>query len=123
VKSLDTLHQDQENHQRITTTIVGKIETENCRLISDSRNLLDSQKYRLLEDTLKDGDNRARALVADLAEDLQAQQRRLFEGFKDTEQIVRTLVVDLVEGMSAQQRRVIGMKRFIQQHGAGKEGY
>jgi hypothetical protein len=36
----------------------------------------------------KDTDNQARTLVGDLAEDLQAQQRRLLEkGFKCTEQL------------------------------------
>jgi hypothetical protein len=123
VRNLDILHQDQEYHQRITTTIVGKIETENRRLISDSRELLDSQKCRLLEDGFEDWDNQARTLVADLVQDLQVQQRRLFEErLKHTEQLVRILVVDLVEGMSAQQRRVTGMKRCIHKYGAGTEG-
>ena len=60
--------------------------------------------------------------MGDLAEDLLAQQRRLFEnGLKDTEQMARTLVADLEKRMWAQQCRVLGMKRYIQQHGAGKE--
>lgn len=115
------LYQAQQNHQRITTTIVDKMEIENRRLMSESRELLDSQKCRLLEG-FKDTDNQARTLVANLVEDLQAQQRRLFEkGFKDTEQLVRTLVADLVDGMWAQQRRVIVVKRSIERYGAGKE--
>lgn len=99
VESLDILYQAQENHQRITMTIVGKIETENRRLISALRELLDSQKCGPLEEGFKDTDNQAGTLVADLVEDLQAQQRRLFEeGFDDIEQLVRTLAAGLVEG-------------------------
>ena len=116
-KNLDILYQDQERHQRITTSITGQIEIQNRTLVSEFRELLDSQKCRLLEECFHDRDNEARTLVGSLVEDLQAQQRRLFEeGFKDTEQLVRTLVADLVEEMSAQQRRVIDMKRFIQQY-------
>jgi hypothetical protein len=99
--------------------IIGKIDAENRQLISNSRELLDSQKCRPLEDGFEDGDSQAHTLVADLAEEL---QRRLFEGINHTEQVVRILVVDLAEGMSAQQRRVIGMKQFIQQYRAGKSG-
>jgi len=115
------LYQAQENHQRITTTIIDKIETQNRKLISALRELLDSQKCRVLEG-FKDMDNRTHALVGDLVEDLQAQQCRLVEeGLKGTEQRIRTLVVDLVKGTLAQQCRVIVMKRSIEQYGAGNE--
>ena len=123
IKNLDILYQAQENQQRKTTTIVGKIEIESLRLIADSRELQDSQIFRLLKEGSEHTGNQARTVVADLVEELLAQQRRLFErGFKDIEQLARTLVADLVEGMSVQQRCVISMKRFIQQHRAGKEG-
>jgi hypothetical protein len=115
------LYQVQDKHQRITTTIVNKIETQNDKLISALWELLDSQKSRLLEG-FKDTDNRTHTLVGDLVEDLQAQHRYLFEkGIKDTEQLIRTLVADLVDGMGAQQRRVIVMKRSIEGYGAEKE--
>jgi hypothetical protein len=105
---------------QLTTTIVGKIENENRRLIAESRELQDSQICRLLKESDEDRCNEARTFVGDLAEDLLAQQRRLFErGFKDTEQLARTLVLALDESMEAQQHRVLGMKQFIQQH---KEG-
>ena len=43
-----------------------------------------------------------------------AQTRRLFEQrFGDIENQVRTLVADLAEDIWTQQRRVDGMKRFI----------
>jgi hypothetical protein len=80
-ESLDILSQAQENHQRITTTIVGKVEAQNSKLITESLELLDFQTRRLLE-----------------------------ESFKDTENQVRTLVAELVDGMWAQQRRVIWIK-------------
>ncbi|CZR69934.1 uncharacterized protein PAC_19835 [Phialocephala subalpina] len=122
LKSLNTLSQAQENHQRITTTITEQVETQNRRLLFELRELQESHQNSLLEG-FKDWDNQERTLFSDLIEDLQAEQRRqLEESFKDTEQLVRTLVVNLVEGMSTQQRGVIGMKRFIQQYGAGKEG-
>jgi hypothetical protein len=35
-------------------------------------------------------------------------------GLKDTEQLARSLVADLDKGMEAQQCRMLGMKRFIQ---------
>jgi len=92
LESLNILHQAQENHQRITTTIVGKIETKNHRLISESRELLDPQECRLLEG-FKDADSQARTLVADLVEDLQAQRYLFEKGFKDTEQVVPKLVL------------------------------
>jgi hypothetical protein len=91
-ESLDILSRAQENHQCITTTIVGKMEAQNRKLIAESLELLDFQTRRLLEET-----------------------------FKDTENQVRTLVADLVEGMWAQQRRVIGIKLRIQQYGQKEE--
>ena len=91
-ESLDILSRAQENHQYITTIIVGKIEAQNSKLIAESSELLDFQTRRLLE-----------------------------ESFTNTEKQVRTLVADLVEGMWAQQRRVIGIKQRIQQYGQ-KEG-
>jgi hypothetical protein len=91
-ESLDLLHQAQEIHQRITTSIVGHLETQNRRLITELLGLLDFETRRLFE-----------------------------EGFKDTENQVRTLVADLVEGMAAQQRRVIAMKEDIQHCRAEKE--
>jgi hypothetical protein len=98
-----------------------QIETQNRKLISALRELLDSQKCKVLEG-FKDTDNRTHALVGDLVEDLQAQQCRLVEeGLKGTEQRIRTLVVDLVEGTLAQQCRAIVMKRSIEQYGAGNE--
>jgi hypothetical protein len=110
------LYQAQENHQRIITTIVGKIETQGRKLISVPQELLDSEKYRPLEG-LKDTDNRTHALIGDFVKDLQAQQRRLVEeSFKGTENQVRTLVADLVEGMWAQQRCVIGLKQGIEHY-------
>jgi len=88
------------------------------------RKLLDSPICKLFKEGLdgfEDGGNQARTFVADPTEDLLAQQRRLFEnGFKDSKKLVRTLVADLDEGMWAQKRRVHGMKRFIQQLGAGE---
>jgi hypothetical protein len=116
-ENLDILSRAQENHQRITTTIVDKIETQNRELISALRVLLDSQKCRVLEG-FKDTDNQIHALV----EDLQAQQCCLVEeGVKGTEQRIRPLVVDLVEDMLAQQCRVIAVKRSIEQYRVGKE--
>jgi hypothetical protein len=87
-ESLDILFQAQENHQRITTTIVGKIEAQNSKLITESLELLDFQTRRLLG-----------------------------ESFEETENQVRTLVAELVDGMWAQQRRVIGIKQRIQRYG------
>jgi hypothetical protein len=84
----------QENHQWITTTVVGKIEAQNSKLVAELSELLDFQTRRLLEET-----------------------------FKDTENQVRTLVADLVEGMWAQRRRVIGIKQRIQQYGPKEEGF
>ena len=108
---------------QLTTTIVGTIEKENRRLITESLEFQDSQICRLLEESDEDRCNQTRTLVADVVKDLLAQQRRLFErGFKDTEQLARTLVLALDESMEAQQHRVLGMKQFIQQHRAGKEG-
>jgi hypothetical protein len=51
---------------------VDKIEIQNRKLISVLRELLDSQKCRVLEG-FKDTDNQTHALVGDLVEDLQAQ--------------------------------------------------
>jgi len=93
-ESLDILSRAQENHQCITTTIVGKIEAQNSRLIAESSELLDFKTRRLLE-----------------------------ESFKDMENQVRTLVADLVEGMWTQQRHVIGIKQCIQQYGPKEEGF
>ncbi|KAF8846588.1 hypothetical protein BDZ45DRAFT_734146 [Acephala macrosclerotiorum] len=73
VESLDMLYQARDKHQRITTTIVDKIGTQNHKLISALRELLDAQKCRLLEG-FKDTDNRTHTLVGDLVEDLQAYQ-------------------------------------------------
>jgi hypothetical protein len=42
LESLDMLYQVQENYQRMTTTIVGKVEIEHHKLISESRELLNS---------------------------------------------------------------------------------
>jgi hypothetical protein len=70
------------------TTIVGKIEARNSKIITESLELLDFQIRRLLE-----------------------------ESFKETENQVRILVADLAEGMWAQQRRVIGILQRIQQYG------
>jgi hypothetical protein len=106
VRSLDILLQDQQSHQRTTTTIVGTIENGNCGLVAESRKLLKSQMCRLYKGELKgfeDWDNQARTLVGDLVEDLLGQQRCLFEnGLKDVEQSARIVVVDLGEGMWAQ---------------------
>lgn len=74
------------------TTIVGKIEAQNRKLIAELLELLDFQTRRLLEGT-----------------------------FKDTENQVRTLVVEMVEGMWAQRHRVIEMKQRIQQNRDEKE--
>jgi hypothetical protein len=67
-ESLDILSQAQENHQCITTTIVGKIEAQNSKLIAESSELLDFQTRRLLEESCKDTENQVRTLVADLVE-------------------------------------------------------
>lgn len=72
VESLDVLYQAQENHQRIITTIVDKIETQDRKLISALRELLHFQKCRVRKG-FKDTDNRTHALVIDLVKDLQAQ--------------------------------------------------
>ena len=102
VHNLDMLYQAQLNHQRTTTTIVGTIEKENRRLITESLEFQDSQICRLLEESDEDRCNQTRTLVADAVEDLLAQQRRLFErGLKDTEQLARTLVLALDESMEA----------------------
>jgi hypothetical protein len=86
IKNLDILYQAQENYQRKTTTIVGKIEIKSLRLIADSRELQGSQICRLLKEGCEHTRDQARTFVADLVEDLLAQQRRLFErGFKDIE--------------------------------------
>jgi hypothetical protein len=45
---------DPMNHQRTTTTIVGKIEIENRRLIAESREFQDSQICRLLKESFED---------------------------------------------------------------------
>jgi hypothetical protein len=90
-ESLDILSQAQENHQRIMTTIVGKIETQNSKLITELLELLNFQTRQLLG-----------------------------ESFQDTENQVRTLVAELVDGMWAQQRRVIGIKQRIQRYGPKK---
>jgi hypothetical protein len=120
-ESLDILSQAQEDHQRITTTIVNKIETQNRQLISALRELQDSQKYRVLE-RFKDTNNQTYALVGDVLDNLQAQQCRLVEeGVKATEQRMRPLVVDLVEDMLAQKCRVVAVRRSIEQYRAGKE--
>jgi hypothetical protein len=74
-------------HNLLMTTIVGKIEARNSKIITESLKLLNSQIRRLLE-----------------------------EGFKETEDQVRILVADLAEGMWAQQRGVIGMQQRIQQY-------
>ena len=71
-KSLDRLYQAQLNRQRTTTTIVGKIEIENRRLLAESREFQDSQIYRLLKESFKDRGNEAHTLVTDLVEDLLA---------------------------------------------------
>ena len=81
VESLDVLYQAQENHQRITLTIDDKIESQNRKPISALRELLDSQKCRLLEG-FKDTDNRTRALIGDLVKDLQAQCGVVEDGVK-----------------------------------------
>ena len=76
--------------------IVGIIEKENRRLIAESLEFQDSQICGLVEKSDKDRCNQTRTLVADMAEDLLAQQRRLFErGFKDTEQLACILVLAL----------------------------
>jgi hypothetical protein len=93
-ESLNILFHAQENHQYITTTIVGKIDAQNRKLITKVSELLDFQTRRLLKET-----------------------------FKDTENQVRTLVANLVEGIWAQQRHMIGIKQYIQQYGPKKEGY
>ena len=108
--NLDILYQAQLSHQCTTTTIVGIIEKENRRVITESLEFQDSEMYRLLEESDEDRCNQTRTLVADMVEDLLAQQRRLFEkGFKYTEQLVRTLVLALDESMEAQQHRVLGI--------------
>lgn len=89
------------------------MEIENLRLISKSREFLDSQECRLFEG-FKDADNQARTLVANLIEDLQAQCRLFKKGFKNTEKVVRTLVADLVDDICGQQRRAIRIKQRIQ---------
>ena len=93
-ESLDILSRAQENHQGITTTIIGKIEAQNRTLITEVSELLDFQTRQLLEET-----------------------------FKDTENQVHTLVADLVKGIWAQQRRVIRIKQRIQQYGPEEEGF
>jgi hypothetical protein len=70
VRNLDILYQAQLNHQRTTTTTVGKIEIENRRLIAQSREFQDSQMCRQLKEGFKDQGNHARTLVTDLVEDL-----------------------------------------------------
>lgn len=119
--SLDVLYQAQENHQRITTTIVNEIEIQDRKLIFALRELLDTQKFRVRQG-FKDTENRTHGLVVGLVENLQGQQRHLIEeGVKDTEQRIRLLVKDLVEGMLAQQCHVIAVKRSIQKYRAGKD--
>lgn len=61
----------------IIPTIVGKIEARNSKIITDSLELLDSQIRRLLEESFKEAENQVRILVADLAEGMWAQQRRV----------------------------------------------
>jgi len=86
---------------------VDKIETQDRKLVSALWELLESQKCKALE-VFKDTGSRTHALVVDLVEDLQAQQRHLIEeGVKDTEQRIRLLVNDLVEDMLAQQCHVM----------------
>jgi hypothetical protein len=92
-ESLDILSLAQENHQGITTTIIGKIEAQNRKLIMELSELLDFQTRRLLEETLK-----------------------------DTENQVRTLVANIVNGVWAQRCRVIRIKQRIQQNRDKKEG-
>jgi hypothetical protein len=64
-ESLDILSLAQENHQHITTTIVGKIEAQNRKLVTESSEFLDFQTRRLLEENFKDTENQVRTLVAD----------------------------------------------------------
>lgn len=53
-RSLDILYQAQENHQRITETIAGLMEIQNCTLIRESLELVDSQTRRQFEEGFKE---------------------------------------------------------------------
>jgi hypothetical protein len=79
VKSLDNLYQAQENHQRITTTIVGQLETRNSRLIAESLEILDFERAYCLTGVFKDTESQVGTLVADLVKGMWAQQRREIE--------------------------------------------
>jgi hypothetical protein len=93
------LYQAQENHQHTAMTIVGHIESQNCKLISALQKLLKSHKYRLLE-VFKGTDNQTHPLVCNSVEQLQSQQHRLVEdGTKQTEQLIHTLTADLFQDM------------------------
>jgi hypothetical protein len=76
-ESLDILSLAQENQQGITTTIIGKIEAQNRKLIMELSELLDFQTRRLLEETLKDTENQVRTLVANIVNGVWAQRCRV----------------------------------------------
>ena len=99
IKNLDMLYQGLQRSQRTSVAILGLIETQHNTLVFES----------FIKRQLK-------TLPV-------AQTRRLSEeGFRNIENQVRTLVADLEEGIGAEQLRVLGMKQFIQQHGARKKG-
>jgi hypothetical protein len=98
VKNLDILYHGLQSVQRTTKAILGLIYTQYRTLIFES--LIE----RILE-TLP-----------------VTQTRSLFEqGVRDIEEPVRTLVADLVEDMWAQQRCVISLKQGTHYYGAVKE--
>jgi hypothetical protein len=100
IKSLDMLYQGLQRSQRTSVAILRLIEAQLDTLVFES----------FIKRQLK-------TLPV-------AQTRRLFDdGFRNIENQVRTLVADLAEDIWTEQRRVDGMKRFVQQHRAeGAEG-
>jgi hypothetical protein len=59
VDSLDMLYQARLNHQRTITTIIGKIDIVNRRLIAESQELQDPRYADYLRRTIKIGASRS----------------------------------------------------------------
>ena len=93
MKNLDMLYEGLERSQRTSVALLGLIETQHSTLVFES----------FIKRQLK-------TLPV-------AQTRRLFEeGFRSIENQVHTLVADLAEDIWTQQRRVDSMKRFIRRN-------
>ena len=98
MKNLGIIYQGLQRSQRTTVATLGLIETQHRSLVFESFIMKEPETLPV------------------------APTRRLFEqAFQDLENQVRTLVADIEENMGVQQRRVLGIKRYIQQHGAGEE--